>query len=191
MKDKTWSKALLFLILGLIVIAGIIFAVTLIPKNPKTPAGLRTGSATGWKTYADTKLGLSFLFPQEWESCYTGGISIFLQPPGKCNPPQADNYLVISWLTDTTEVYEYSPPGDPNDYISSGKQVVVLGSNSFIKQKFTLTKPMATFPAGSTVIFYNLVDSGKNRVIEFEKPISSKADESTIEQILSTLKLSY
>lgn len=95
---------------------------------------------------------------------------------------------MISWLTDTTEVYEYSPPGDPNDYTSSGKQAIVLGSNNFIKQKFTLTKPMATFPAGSTVIFYNLVDSRNNRVIEFEKSLSSKADESTIEQILSTFK---
>lgn len=78
MKNGIWQKNLLFSILGLIVIAGIIFAVTLIRKNQKTPAGLRTGSTTGWKTYAHTKLGLSFLFPQEWESCYTGGIGIFL-----------------------------------------------------------------------------------------------------------------
>ena len=214
--STNWSKILLFVVLGLVTVAGLVFIgiqigknqtfnqqpITVQPTTIPTQASVNptnqttieptTDPTTDWKTYSNTSYGLSLLFPKEWESCMTQGTRSFLLAPGKCKPPYADYYLQIDVLTDTKEVSVYAPPGDPNAYTSTGKQIITLGSNQFIKQKFTQTRSYEwndkQYPAGPVVIFYDLVDSNKNRVIEFYKSPFSNTDEATIEKILSTFK---
>lgn len=161
-------------------------------KGPVASPTLTPDPTANWKTYSNTSYGLSLLFPKEWEPCITQGTASFLLAPGKCNPPYAEYYLAITVLKDTQEVPVYMGPGDANAYTSTGKQTITLGSNKFIKQKFIQTKPYEwnakQYPVGPVVIFYDLVDSNKNRVIEFYKSPSSKTDEATVEQILSTFK---
>jgi len=151
-----------------------------------------TDPTAGWKTYTNSKYGFSLLFPNAWDSCMTQGTGSFLVAPGKCNPPYAEYYLSISVLVNEKEVPDYMGPGDPNAYTSTGKQTITIGIQQFIKQKFTQINPITLngkeYPAGPTVIFYDLVDNTHNQVIEFYKSPTSNLDETTIDQVLSTLK---
>ena len=160
---------------------------TLIPSPTPTP-----DPTANWKTYTNTKYNFSFLFPKEWESCMSQGTGSWLVSPGKCNPPYADYFIQISVLTNTNKVPDYSGPGDASAYSSSGKQTVTLGTNQFIKQKFIQTKSFTwngkEYPAGPNVIFYDVVDTKNNQVIELYKSPDSITDEATIDQILSTFR---
>lgn len=167
------------------------------PKAPPAPAPVSVATptpdpTTNWKTYTNGEFGFSFLFPNEWEACVNGGTVSWLVDPGKCKPPYADYHLSITVSKNSLGIPIYSGPGDANAYITSGKQTITRGANQFIRQMFAQTKSYTwngkEYPPGPIVIFYDLVDTKDNQVIEFYKSPVSTINENTIDQILSTFK---
>jgi len=74
---RPWLKIIMFLILGIFLFTGLVFASYLLASNKQaqptptsSPLTLPTSTpdpTTNWKTYTDTKYGFSMKYPEDWE----------------------------------------------------------------------------------------------------------------------------